>query len=88
MGRDGRTQQWMRFRERVRETWGVLTEEDLAGAGGDWKVLARIVEERTGARRRDIEHHLRFLLEDDLVMLDEPAEGRGVRRGAAGHAQR
>jgi hypothetical protein len=87
MGRDGRTEQWKRFRERVRETWGVLTEEDLEAAHGDWKLLARIVEERTGARRREVEHHLRFLLEDEMGTVGEPDEGDGGARRIAPEAR-
>ena len=54
---------WRQLRERIRETWGVLGESELDEVREDWDRLVEVVQRRTGAGRRQIEHHLSFLRE-------------------------
>jgi uncharacterized protein YjbJ (UPF0337 family) len=54
---------WNQFRGRVREAWGVLTEDDLDRTEGKWDRIVGTIQEKTGEGIDSIEDRLSQLLE-------------------------
>lgn len=54
---------WNQFRGRVREAWGVLTEDDLDRTEGQWDRIVGTIQEKTGEGIDSIEDRLSHLLE-------------------------
>jgi uncharacterized protein YjbJ (UPF0337 family) len=49
---------WDELKGRVREKWGVLTDNDLEKARGNLDQLVGLIKERTGATIQEIEREL------------------------------
>jgi uncharacterized protein YjbJ (UPF0337 family) len=66
MGDDGDRLQlegkWDQVRGRVKEAWGVLTDDDVDRAEGKWDRLVGVVKEKTGETTENVERKLRDLL--------------------------
>ena len=50
--------QWMQLKGAVRKQWGKLTDDDLAQAKGDQKVLAGKIQERYGVTKEEAERQI------------------------------
>ena len=50
-------------RGRVKEAWGVLTDDDLDRTEGKWDRLIGVIKERTGESAGDVERKLRELFD-------------------------
>lgn len=50
--------QWNQVKGRLQEHWGQLTDDDLSGARGSTDQLVGVVQQKTGATRREIEDFL------------------------------
>jgi uncharacterized protein YjbJ (UPF0337 family) len=46
---------WQRFRGRIRETWGDVTDDDLDKARGNWDQLVGTIKQKTGETADAIE---------------------------------
>jgi uncharacterized protein YjbJ (UPF0337 family) len=54
---------WDQARGRVKEAWGVLSDDELDRTEGKWDRLVGIVKERTGESTEAVETKLRELLD-------------------------
>lgn len=64
--------QWTDMKGRIVEAWGVLTDDDVTKAQGQWDRLVAIIRERTGDTLESIETKL-----DDMISsFDETASPR------------
>jgi uncharacterized protein YjbJ (UPF0337 family) len=54
---------WEQARGRVKEAWGVLSDDDLDRIEGKWDRLVGIVKERTGESTEAVERKLRELVD-------------------------
>jgi len=59
---DGRLMQWEgtweQMRGRVKQSWGVLTDDEIAQTEGKWDRLVGLIEEKTGDTAESIESRL------------------------------
>ena len=55
---------WDQARGRVKEAWGVLTDDDLDRTEGKWDRLVGVIKERTGESAGDREEAPRTLRQD------------------------
>jgi uncharacterized protein YjbJ (UPF0337 family) len=64
---DGRRMQlegkWDQVRGRVKESWGVLTDDDLDRTEGKWDQLVGLVKEKTGETTEAVEQRLGELMD-------------------------
>jgi uncharacterized protein YjbJ (UPF0337 family) len=70
--------QWNTLRDRVKERWGQLTDDDLSIAGGNLDQLVSLIQQKTGEGREAIEKFL-----TDLVLRGSTAAAHAAE--AAGH---
>jgi uncharacterized protein YjbJ (UPF0337 family) len=54
---------WDQVRGRVKEAWGVLTDDELDRTEGKWDRLVGLIKERTGESAGDVERKLRELFD-------------------------
>jgi len=54
---------WDQMRGRVKEAWGVLSDDDLDRAEGKWDRLVGTIKERTGESVDSIENRLKRMLD-------------------------
>jgi uncharacterized protein YjbJ (UPF0337 family) len=54
---------WDQARGRVKEAWGVLSDDDLDRTEGKWDQVVGIVKERTGESTQAVERKLQELLD-------------------------
>ena len=54
---------WDQARGRVKEAWGVLTDDELDRTEGKWDRLAGLIKERTGDSASDVETKLREIFD-------------------------
>lgn len=59
--------QWNEVKGRLQEHWGQLTDDDLARARGSADQLVGVVQQRTGATRREIEAFLTSIVGEGKV---------------------
>lgn len=70
--RDARLEgSWQQMKGRVREAWGVLTDDDVDQAKGNWDRLVGVVRERTGESLDTAEEKLNEML-DRIENAGEP----------------
>ena len=50
-------------RGRVKEAWGVLTDDELARTEGKWDRLGGLIKERTGETASEVERKLRDIFD-------------------------
>ncbi|QDV12525.1 hypothetical protein CA51_24100 [Rosistilla oblonga] len=50
--------QWNEVKGRLQENWGQLTDDDLSRARGSAEQLVGVVQQKTGASRREVEEFL------------------------------
>ncbi|MCS7465494.1 CsbD family protein [Stieleria sp. ICT_E10.1] len=55
--------QWNEVKGRLKEHWGQLTEDDLQRAEGSADQLVGVVQQKTGATRREVESFLNNVLD-------------------------
>jgi uncharacterized protein YjbJ (UPF0337 family) len=64
---DGRRMQfegkWDQMRGRVKQSWGVLTDDELDVTEGKWDRLVGLIEEKTGDTAEAIERRLAALVD-------------------------
>ena len=60
---------WKRFRGKVQEKWGKLTNDDLDVADGKRDQLAGRIQERYGMVKADVEREI-----DDFYLAHRPAD--------------
>jgi uncharacterized protein YjbJ (UPF0337 family) len=64
---DGRRMQfegkWDQMRGRVKQSWGVLTDDELDVTEGKWDRLVGLIEEKTGDTAEAIERRLASLVD-------------------------
>jgi uncharacterized protein YjbJ (UPF0337 family) len=53
---------WDQVRGRVKESWGVLTDDDLDRTEGKWDQLVGLIKEKTGEGASDVERRLREMM--------------------------
>ena len=51
---------WDQVKGRLKEAWGVLTDDELDELQGDYDQLVGRVKERTGATREEIERQIQI----------------------------
>ena len=73
---------WTELRGKVKERWGVLTDDDLVLAQGNADQLVGIIERRTGESREQIERDLDRLT-DDLSSQMEDVRHRAAAAAAS-----
>jgi uncharacterized protein YjbJ (UPF0337 family) len=54
---------WDQVRGRVKEAWGVLSDDDLDRTEGKWDRLVGTIKEKTGEGMEQIEARLRKMLD-------------------------
>jgi uncharacterized protein YjbJ (UPF0337 family) len=54
---------WDQARGRVKEAWGVLTDDELDRTQGKWDRLVGLIKERTGETESDVESKLRGIFD-------------------------
>jgi len=54
---------WYQMKGRVRESWGVLTDDDLDRTQGKWDQVVGLIKEKTGDNAEAIERRLREMTE-------------------------
>jgi uncharacterized protein YjbJ (UPF0337 family) len=54
---------WDQVRGRVKESWGVLTDDDLDRTEGKWDRLVGLIKEKTGESTSAVESKLRELFD-------------------------
>jgi uncharacterized protein YjbJ (UPF0337 family) len=54
---------WDQARGRVKEAWGVLTDDELDRTEGKWDRLVGLIKERTGETASEVERKLRELFD-------------------------
>jgi uncharacterized protein YjbJ (UPF0337 family) len=54
---------WDQMKGRVRESWGVLTDDDLDRTQGKWDQVVGLIKEKTGDNAEAIEQRLREMTE-------------------------
>lgn len=54
--------QWDQMKGRIREAWGVLTDQDLEQLQGKWDRVVGVIKENTGEARETIEQKLKELV--------------------------
>jgi uncharacterized protein YjbJ (UPF0337 family) len=70
---------WNDLKGRIKEEWGVLTEDDLKSAEGHVDRLVGLIQRKTGQAKRQIEDTLQQLLsEPDSVVKRATASTRHV----------
>jgi uncharacterized protein YjbJ (UPF0337 family) len=73
-----RAERWRILRDRVKERWGALTDEELDRFTGRVDRLAELIEERYGEARERVDAEIRSLLIEDT----------GTTRSKRGRRQR
>jgi uncharacterized protein YjbJ (UPF0337 family) len=53
---------WDQFRGRIKEAWGVLTDQDLERLEGKWDRVVGMIKEKTGETVETIERKLKDLV--------------------------
>ena len=66
--------QWDQLKGQVRERWGEITDNDLARVQGNTDKLIGMIEQKTGAARRDIEQFLDTAMQHGECMVANAAE--------------
>ena len=54
---------WDQGRGRVKEAWGVLTDDELDRTEGKWDRLVGLIKERTGETASEVERKLRDIFD-------------------------
>jgi uncharacterized protein YjbJ (UPF0337 family) len=54
---------WDQGRGRVKEAWGVLTDDELDRTEGKWDRLVGLIKERTGESASEVESKLRDIFD-------------------------
>lgn len=49
---------WDQLKGKVKQTWGDVTDDDLAIVEGNWDELVGLIKERTGETQEEIEEKL------------------------------
>ena len=64
---DGRRMQWEgkwdQMRGRVKESWGVLTDDEIDQTEGKWDRLVGLIKEKTGDTAESIESRLSSMMD-------------------------
>ncbi len=66
--------QWNQVKGRLQEHWGQLTDDDLRQAHGSTDQLIGVVQQKTGATRREVEQFLDRVLSDGRSTADRVSE--------------
>jgi uncharacterized protein YjbJ (UPF0337 family) len=53
---------WDQVRGRVKESWGVLTDDELDRTEGKWDRLVGLIKEKTGESTSDVERRIREMM--------------------------
>ena len=81
---------WNEVKGRLKERWGVLTDDDLSRAEGNVEQLVGVVQQKTGRAREEVQRFIDELLGGSSAPLDRMAStareyaneaGEAVRRG-------
>lgn len=62
--------QWNEVKGRLQEHWGQLTDDDLRRAQGSTEQLVGVVQQKTGATRREIESFISQVVSDHQSTID------------------
>jgi uncharacterized protein YjbJ (UPF0337 family) len=54
---------WAQMRGRVKQSWGVLTDDELDQTEGKWDRLVGLIKEKTGEGVSDVERKLREMMD-------------------------
>jgi uncharacterized protein YjbJ (UPF0337 family) len=54
-----------KFKGKIRETWGDLTDDDFDKAHGNWDQLVGTIKERTGETEESIRERLNHVRDED-----------------------
>jgi uncharacterized protein YjbJ (UPF0337 family) len=54
---------WDQMRGRVKEAWGVLTDDELDQTEGKWDRLVGLIKEKTGDTAEAVERHLAEMMD-------------------------
>lgn len=65
---------WDQVKGKLQERWGQLTEDELQRVHGNTTALVGVIEEKTGATRREIETYLSGLLDEGASAVQVAAE--------------
>jgi uncharacterized protein YjbJ (UPF0337 family) len=66
--------QWNELRDKVKEKWGHLTDDDLEVQGGNFDQLIGRIQKKTGEGREAIERFLRGLTSDSSASVTRATE--------------
>lgn len=65
---------WDRLKGQVRERWGQITDNDFTRVQGNTDQLIGMIEQKTGAARREVEQFLDGALKDGESIVTNAAE--------------
>ena len=66
--------QWNQVKGRLRDHWGELSDRDLSRAQGSAEELIGVVQQKTGATRREVEEFLHHILDEGSHMSERAAD--------------
>jgi uncharacterized protein YjbJ (UPF0337 family) len=69
---------WNEIRDRLKEKWNDLSDEDLRRFEGDLDQLVARIQRKTGAAREQIEDYLEGILVEASTRWDQVAESAGA----------
>ncbi|SMP59213.1 Uncharacterized conserved protein YjbJ, UPF0337 family [Neorhodopirellula lusitana] len=78
------TGQWNEVKGRLQEHWGQLTDDDLNRVSGSADQLVGVVQQKTGATRREIEDFLSGMFKDSDRLKEKVSEAAHQYADVAG----
>lgn len=64
---------WNQFKGQIKEKWGQLTDNDLTQAEGNVEKLVGVIQQKTGAARREVEAFFDQMMEDGSSVANRVA---------------
>jgi uncharacterized protein YjbJ (UPF0337 family) len=79
---------WNEVKGRLKEKWGVLTDDDLVRGEGNVEQLVGVVQQRTGRAKEEVERFIDDIIGDSSNMYDRVASTTKEYADEAGQAMR
>jgi uncharacterized protein YjbJ (UPF0337 family) len=65
---------WEEAKGRIKEAWGVLTDDDLDKSEGNWQQLVAVIKQKTGESLETVETKLNKALDSLSEMVEDDGE--------------
>lgn len=79
---------WSQVKGQIREKWGEFTDDELQKVKGDGEQLIGLIQQKSGAARREIESFLDDAIHEGRSMLDQAGQTARQYATQAGEAVR